>query len=123
MDIGELDPYDFAAAVHAYEVIRQTDDDVATIARHTGMRESRIARIKAHLFHRAHHLDDGVRRFDADPLIVNAWQRLWAGTQTPKDVQLLEHELFESRFEGIFRTNYRTAHEATNRSGRPSGRE
>ncbi len=96
---------------------------MATIARHTGMCESKIVRIKAHLFHRTHHLDDGIRRFDADPLIVNAWQRLWAGTQTPKDVQLLEQELFESRFEGIFRTNYRTAPEATNRSGRPSGLE
>jgi hypothetical protein len=123
MGIRKLDSYDFDAAVHAYEVIRQTYDDVATIARHTGMRESRIVRIKAHLFHRTHRLDDGVRRFDADPLIVNAWQRLWAGTHTPKDVELLEHELFESRFEGIFRTDYRTAHEATNRSGRPSGLE
>ena len=43
-----------------------------------------------------------VRRFDADPLIVNAWQRLREGRHTPKDVQLLEHEIFEARFEGIF---------------------
>ena len=123
MDTRELGPYDFAAAAHAYEVIRQTHDDVAAIARHTGMRESWSARIKAHLFSRTHRLDDGVRRFDADPLIVNAWQRLWEGVHTPRDRQLLNHELFESRFEGIFRTNYRTAHEATNRSGRPSGLE
>ena len=85
------------------------------------MRTSWIARIKAHLFSRAHRLDDGIRRFDADPLIVNAWQRLREGTHTPKDIQLLEHELFEARFEAIFRTDYRTAHEATNRSGRLSG--
>ena len=37
-----------------------------------------------------------------------------------KDLQLLDHEYFESRFEGIFKTNYRTAHEAANRSGRLS---
>ena len=123
MDADELDPYDFDAAAYVYEVIRRTHDDVAAIARHTGMRESWITRIKAHLFYRTHSLDDGFRRFDADPLIVNAWQRLREGTHTLKDVQLLKHELFESRFEGIFRTNYRTAHEATNRSGRPSGLE
>jgi hypothetical protein len=120
---GELGPYDFEAAVQAYEMIRQTQDDVAAIARHVGIPEYRIARIKDHLFHRLHQLDDGVRRFDADPLIVNAWQRLRKGTQTSRDVQLLEHELFESRFEGIFKTNYRVAHEATNRSGRLSGME
>ena len=123
MDARELDPYDFDAAAHAYEVIRQTHNDVAAIARHTGMRESWVARIKAHLFYRTHRLDDGMRRFDADPLIVNAWQRLQEGGHTPEDVQLLEHEFFESRFEGLFRTDYRTAHEATNRSGRLSGLE
>ena len=125
MDARELGPYDFDAAAHAYEVIRQTYDDVAVaaIARHTGMREAWIAQIKEHLFYRTHRLDDGVRRFDADPLIVNAWQRLQEGRHTPKDVQLLEHEIFEAKFEGIFQTDYRTAHEATNRSGRPSGLE
>jgi hypothetical protein len=123
MDTRELGPYDFDAAARAYEAIRQTHDDVVAIAHHTGMRASWIARIKAHLFSRTHRLDDGVRRFDADPLIVNAWQRLRVGIHTPKDIQLLEHELFEARFEGTFRTDYRTAHEATNRSGRLSGLE
>ena len=123
MDTRELGPYDFDAAAHAYEVIRQAHDDVVAIARHTGMCVSWIARIKAHLFDRTHRLDDGVRRFDADPLIVNAWRRLREGAQTPKDRQLLEHELFEARFKGIFQTDYRTAHEATNRSGRLSGLE
>ena len=123
MDTRELGPYDFDAAAHAYEVIRQTPGDVVAIARHTSIREAWIARIKEHLFYRTHRLDDGVRRFDADPLIVNAWQRLQEGTHTPKDVQLLEHELFEAKFEGIFQTDYRVAHEATNRSGRLSGLE
>ena len=123
MDTRALGPYDFDAAAYAYEVIRQAHDDVVAIARHTGMRASWIARIKAHLFSRTHRLDDGIRRFDADPLIVNAWQRLREGTHIPKDIQLLEHELFEARFEGIFRTDYRTAHEATNRSERLSGLE
>jgi hypothetical protein len=123
MDTRELGPYDFDAAAHAYEVIRQTPGDVVAIARHTGIRAAWIARIKEHLFYRTHRLDDGVRRFDADPLIVNAWQRLQEGTHTPRDVKLLEHELFEAKFEGIFQTDYRVAHEATNRSGRLSGLE
>ena len=123
MEVGTIDPYDFEAAERAYESIRQMSDDVAAIARHTGISEARIARIKPYIFSSLHQLDDGVRRFDADPLIVNAWQRLRGGRHTLQDVQLLEHEFFESRFEGIFKTTYRIAHAATNRSGRPSGLE
>src|SRR4030095_8610280 len=123
MDTRALDPYDFDAAAYVYETIRQTQTDAVAIAFYTSMRVLWSARIKAHHFYRTHRLDDGVRRFDTDPLIVNAWQRLREGRPTPKDVQLLEHEIFESRFEGIFRTDYRTAHEATNRSDRLSGLE
>ena len=57
-------------------------------------------------------------RFDADPYIANAWQRLREGSYTQNDLALLEHELFEARFEGIFRTSYRTAHDAALRAGR-----
>ena len=34
-------------------------------------------------------------------------------------MDLIRHEIFESRFEGIFKTTYREAHNATVRSGRP----
>lgn len=71
-----------------------------------------------HLFSRSHQLDDRVGRFDADPLIANAWQRLENGTHNANDIALLRHEIFESRFESIFKTDYRTAHDATLRSGR-----
>jgi len=37
MDARELDPYDFDAAAHAYEAIRQAHDDVAAIARHSAV--------------------------------------------------------------------------------------
>ena len=123
VEVGTIDPYDFEAGERLYESIREMGDDVAAIARHTGISEARIARIKLHIFSNFHQLDDGVRRFDADPLIVNAWQRLREDRHTLQDVQLLKHEFFESRFEGIFKTTYRIAHEATNRSGRPSGLE
>ena len=119
----ELSNSDFEGAERVYEEIRQSDTDVASISKNTGIKASRIARIKQHLFEKEHILDDGVRRFDADPEIANAWKRLEQGTHSPRDIQLLEHELFESRFEGIFRTDYRTAHGAANRSGRTSGLE
>jgi hypothetical protein len=75
------------------------------------------------VFNRSHQLDDGVRRFDADPEIANAWRRMENGSHTPKDIDLMNHELFESKFEGIHKTDYRTAHDAANRSGRKSGLE
>lgn len=34
-------------------------------------------------------------------------------------MDLLRHEIFESRFEGIFKTDYKTAHNATVKSDRP----
>jgi hypothetical protein len=108
---------DWDAAEAAYDTIRAMDD-VAAIAANTGMREPWVARIKDHLFFRTHQLDDGVARFDADPYIANAWQRMQAGTHTANDMRLLQHELFESKFEGIFRTDYRTAHDAAISSGR-----
>jgi hypothetical protein len=49
--------------------------------------------------------------------------RLEGGNFTDKDVQLLKHELFESKFEGIFKVDYRTAHGAANRAGKLSGLE
>lgn len=56
-------------------------------------------------------------------MTANAWKCLENGVHFPKEIQLLEHEFFESRFEGIVKTDYRTAHEAANRSGRLSGLE
>jgi hypothetical protein len=53
-----------------------------------------VNRIKNHLFVRPHLLDDGLRLFDADPAIANAWFRLTEGTHLPADLQLLRHELF-----------------------------
>lgn len=104
-------------APQAYETIREAND-IVEIASNTGLPEYRIRRIKNHLFFREHQLDDIVRRFDADPDIADAWERLRRGEYIAEDLALLKHEYFESRFESIFRTDYRTAHEATIRSGR-----
>ncbi len=104
-----------------YEKVRGCSHDVEVIAANTPYSRRQVDQIKDHLFYNVHQLDDGPRRFDADPLIANAWSRLQGGTHGPKDLQLLEHELFEARFESLYHTDYRTAHEAANRSGRTSG--
>ncbi|RCJ34722.1 hypothetical protein A6770_16790 [Nostoc minutum NIES-26] len=105
-------------APEAYDAIRCNADDVLEIAQNTGWAEFRIKRIKDHLFYRQHQLDDRLGRFDPDPDIADAWIRLQQGNFNHEDLRLLEHEYFESRFEGIFHTDYRTAHEATEGSGR-----
>jgi filamentous hemagglutinin len=66
------------------------------------------------LFFKEHTFRDGnVGLFDADADIAEAWQRMQQGTHTVDDMQLFKHEHFESRFEGIFRTDYGTAHDKT----------
>ncbi|MBD2504173.1 hypothetical protein [Anabaena azotica] len=105
-------------APEAYNTIRGTADDIVAIARTTGWAEFRIRRIKDHIFYRQHQLDDRFDCFDPDPDIADAWFRLQQGNYLPEDLRLLEHEYFESRFEVIFNTDYRTAHNATLNSGR-----
>ncbi len=100
------------AAAKAYDSIRRSVDDVALIAKNTGIPESRVARIKDHVFNKVHQMGDGLRRFDPSPRIADAWKRLEAGTHVVDDLAFLRHELFESKFEGIFKTNYPTAHAA-----------
>ncbi len=109
------DPY--AKAEDIYDVIR-LQDDISVISRNTGWSTHRIQRVKEHLFYRDHVLDGRVGRFDAHPQIANAWDRLVKGDYIDNDIRLLEHEYFESRFEGIYKTNYRQAHEAAESSGR-----
>lgn len=106
------------AADSAYDAIRMNNTDVKTIAQNVGWPEARVAAIKDHVFYDEHLLDSGMRRFDADPDIVNAWSRLTNGDFVQSDIHLLQHERFESKFESIFKTNYRTAHDAAIRSGR-----
>jgi len=50
-----------------------------------------------------------------------AWQRTLSGNPTPADIKIFKHEIFESKFEGIFKADYSTAHQAANRAGYTSG--
>ncbi|MEA0554853.1 hypothetical protein U1P98_09715 [Lysinibacillus irui] len=102
-----------------YESFRKSKTDVNSIAKNTGMNEQRVQRIKDHLLFKEHIKEHGVGRFDSDYEIAQAWDRLQKGTHKKNDIDLLNHELFESRFEGIFKTDYRTAHDKTVESGRP----
>jgi hypothetical protein len=101
-----------------YDAIRANSADVSVIAKNTGLPEARISRIKQHVFFKEHQLDSGLRRFDADIDMANSWNRLEKGDFVKSDLDLLEHERFEAKFESIFKTNYRTAHDAAIRSGR-----
>ena len=100
-----------AEAERAYEAIRATDD-VAAIAKNTGMSIQKITRIKKHLFNAVHPRSGGMARFDADADIAEAWQRLHSGNHLSRDIDLLNHEYFESKFMGIFKTSYETGHAA-----------
>ncbi|MGG3897771.1 hypothetical protein [Aeribacillus composti] len=106
-------------AEEMYESFRKSKTDVQSIAKNTGMTEQRIQRIKEHLFIKEHIKEHGIGRFDPDYQIAQAWDRLQKGTYIKNDIDLLNHELFESKFEGIFKTDYRTAHDKTIESGRP----
>ncbi|WP_348625133.1 WXG100 family type VII secretion target [Paenibacillus peoriae] len=108
-----------AIAEELYEKFRNLgNQDVEAISKNTGFSENRIQRIKDHVFNDTHIKDHGIGRFDPDFELSQAWERLMDGKYVDSDVQLLHHELFESRFEGIFHTNYRTAHDKTIESGR-----
>lgn len=102
-----------------YESFRKSNLDVQAIAKNTEMAEHRVQRIKDHLFFKEHIKEHGVVRFDPDYEIAQAWDRLQKGTYKKNDIDLLNHELFESKFEGKFKTDYRTAHDRTVDSGRP----
>jgi hypothetical protein len=109
----------------AYDAIRASDDDIPAIARNVeqhGFTPEDIARIKNHVFRDEHVLDmfgePQVARFDANPRMAEAWQRLTAGNPHPSDIDLLRHERFEAEY--MARTgdqSYSRAHAATNQAG------
>jgi len=86
------------------------------------MSEFKIDRIKKHVFFNEHILDEGIRRFHPSKPMAEAWERLKNGTFTPNDVKLLEHEYFESKFERLFKTDYRTADSATRKTAQRADR-
>ncbi|MEU1535670.1 hypothetical protein [Streptomyces fagopyri] len=75
---------------------------------------SDIDQIFNHLFVEEQQLDDGMRRFDANPRIARAWERLQDGVPHSSDFDLLRHGLYESSWmRDHADQNYRRAHQAT----------
>jgi len=59
--------------------------------------------------------DSTVARFDANPRMAEAWQRLADGNPHPADVDLLRHERFEAEYiAGTGDQSYGRSHTATN---------
>lgn len=85
-------------ADHAYEKIRSDPqlDQVTQTAEPHGFSRQDIEQIHNHLFIEEHELDAGFMRFDANPRIARAWERLQNGETHPTDIELLRHELYES---------------------------
>jgi RHS repeat-associated protein len=112
---SEMD-FELEWADHAYDAIRadaQLDRVAQTAASH-GYSAADIDQIYNHLFIETHQLDAGMLRFDANPRIARAWERLQNGNPHPSDFDLLAHELYESNWMRQHGDqNYRRAHQAT----------
>lgn len=61
---------------------------------------------------------DRVGKFDPDIEIDDALGRLINGDYNQNDLDLLNHEYYEHRFEEFFSTDYRTAHNRTVETGK-----
>ncbi|MCZ9340899.1 hypothetical protein NGM37_24365, partial [Streptomyces sp. TRM76130] len=117
---SEID-FELDWADHAYDAIRADPqlDEVAHTAAPHGYSADDISQIYNHLFIEEHELDAGMMRFDANPRIARAWERLQNGTPHASDFDLLAHELYESDWMRQHRSqNYRLAHQAALDAGR-----
>lgn len=121
---GDVD-FEEEWADRAYDAFRANDDElpgVAATAGEHGFSADDIAKIKNHVFRDEHRLDlygdDMVGRFDSNPRMAEAWQRLADGTPHPADLDLLRHERFEAEYmAGTGDQSYGRAHTATNEAG------
>ncbi|TNM32157.1 WXG100 family type VII secretion target [Streptomyces sedi] len=131
---GEVRPwrseedFDNAWADEAYDSIRATDDvdGIAANVAEYGFTRDEIAQIKSHVFEEDHLLDyyvdygvpAEVARFESNPRMAEAWQRLQQGTPHPEDITLLRHELYESNYmRDTGNPSYNEAHRATVEAG------
>ncbi|WP_250028835.1 WXG100 family type VII secretion target [Paractinoplanes maris] len=121
---GDID-FEDEWADRAYDSFRASDDElsaVAATAREYGFTAEDITTIKNHVFRDEHLLDlygdSTVARFDANPRMAEAWQRLAGGNPHPADIDLLRHERFESNYmASTGDPSYGRAHTATNDAG------
>ena len=108
-------------AAKEYDKIRDRDD-IAAVARSSGMSESDIQTIKNHIFFDEHRLYDGVGRLDPDYDMAVAWNRLAHGKPEERDFLLLKHELLESQVELWYNLTIADAHARANKKYDWAGR-
>ena len=97
---GALNPNSKEALAHAeryYEFVRHQTTDTARIAKNTVISQTKIDKIKKHVFIDEHELLDGVKRFDPSYHMAESWQRLATGNYRKEDIILLKHEYAELR--------------------------
>lgn len=85
------------------------------IAKNTGINADIIKQIKEHIFVNEHIVWDGIKRFDPDIDIGNAWERLVSNTFLKSDLELLKHEYAESIIMGKCTVSWRKAHDITDK--------
>jgi hypothetical protein len=85
-------------------------NDVVKISENTKISKDIIQRIKNHMFYQEHKLLHGIKKFDADYDMAQAWQRLINNEFVESDLILLQHEFAESILMGDKIIDYKTAH-------------
>ena len=108
--IPEVNQKDIDVWAEAMYDIFRNRDDIAQIAKNTGLPVHWIKSIKEHLFFNQHILHEGIRRFHANEEIASSWERLYQGDFITNDIKLLEHEYFESKVEKLYQLTYTIAH-------------
>lgn len=98
-----------------YEEIRNASNDIIIIAKNTGIDTDIIRQVKEHVFIKEHVLWDGIRRFDPEINMANAWERLASNTFLKSDLEFLKHEFAESILMGKHDVSWRNAHDITNK--------
>jgi len=85
-----------AEAEKFYNLMRKTTEDIAAIAKNTGISKDVISKIKNHIFLEEHILRDRVSKFFADADMAAAWERLINNNYIYADLKMLQHEYAEA---------------------------
>ncbi|BDC34600.1 hypothetical protein Noda2021_05580 [Candidatus Dependentiae bacterium Noda2021] len=102
-------------ACELYEKIRTDKNDVAIVSKNTGIKQSIIEKIKNHVFMDQHLLADGLKQFDPQIDIANAWIRLVDGEFAKSDLLWLKHEFAESLIMRDISVKWSDAHPLINK--------
>lgn len=108
MPYDNNDVKDVSAAKEYRKISRR--NDIETIAKHSGFKESEIKQIKRHIFYNKHQKYDGYGTLTPDYDMAVAWKRLYEGNPEPRDILLLQHELLESMLEKEYNISASEAH-------------